>query len=87
MMLQSQKPDTDRQYRRCLTGHATVLPNPAPERSHQHQSMLKAETMTPDDLCQGSPTPQTIIRTVSRPAKSTAQASNPHSSNKPKRRA
>ena len=57
MMLQSQKTDTDRQYRRCLTSHTTVLPNPAPERSHQRQSMLKAETMTPDDLCQGSPTP------------------------------
>ena len=87
MMLRSQKPDTDRQYRRCLTGHATVLPNPAPERSHQRQSMLKAEMMTPDDLGQGSPTPQTIIRTVSRPAKSTAQALNSHSSNTPGRRA
>ena len=62
MMLQSQKTDTDRQYCRCLTGHATVLPNPAPERSHQRQSMMKAEIVTPDDLGQGSPTPQTIIR-------------------------
>ena len=83
MMARSQKTYPDRQYRRGVTGHATVLLKPAPDRSDQRQAMMKAEMLTSDDLSLGSITLQSIIRKLSHLIQSSDKHSNPHSSNKP----
>ena len=42
MMVRSQNPNAARPCRRFSTGHGAVLPNPAPRRPRQRQSMKKA---------------------------------------------
>jgi hypothetical protein len=86
MMARLQNPNIAHPCRRGSTGHATGLPNSATERSNQRQSMLKAKILIPGDTGQELPTIKSIIMAVLNPVKSTAQPSNPHSSNKPKRR-
>ncbi len=85
MMARPQNPNIAQLYRRCSTGHATVLPKPAPDRSDQRKSIIKAEIMSSDDLCLGSLTCQIIFSVLSHPVKHIAQPSNPHSSKKPNR--
>jgi len=87
MMIRSQKTYPGRQYRRGATGHATVLPKPAPDRSDQRQAKMKAEMVTSDDTGQDLTTIKSIIMAVLNLNKSTSQHSNPHSSNKPFNRA
>ncbi len=57
MMVRSRNPCP---YRRFSTGHGTVLPNPAPGRPSQRQSMAKAGATALYNICPAAPTTQTV---------------------------
>ena len=88
MMVRSQNPNAARPCRRFSTGHGAVLPNPAPRRPRQRQSMKKAGVSALYDHRLAAPTSQTVaIDLLSLPSKTIARPSNPHRACKPIRRA
>ena len=88
MMVRSPNPNIARPCRRSLTGHGTGLPNPAPGRLNQRQSMIKAGATAPYNSRPGAPTAQTVIvKPLPRSAKPIVRTSNPHRLFKPTHRA
>ncbi len=83
-MVRSPNPNIACPYRRFSTGHGTVLPNPAPGRLNQRQSMIKAGDTAPYDSRPVAPTAQTVIvKPLLRSAKPIGRHPNPHRPCKP----
>ncbi len=88
MMVRSPNPNIACSYRWFSTGHGTGLPNPAPGRLNQRQSMIKAGDTTPCNNRPGVPSAQTVIaKPLLRTSKPIVRHPNPHRLCKPNHRA